>query len=354
MTWFVRRMNDDDRPSFLKFLGQWIRYLPVEDHYQWLYKENPHGEALTWLAIHADDKRIIGCTSLFPRKIFIRDHIETGVCGGDTFVAPDCRKMGIAGQLHSISNEEMTHDGVSFHFGFPNQANLSVLVRSGANIVGNFKTKVLLLRVEPVVNRLKFANVIPAGICNLVNIILRSYALRTRSTSQNDGDLFKISKFDDRYDRFIEETIPSYRICCIRDSAYLNWRYFKNPVKAHKVLEYREKGVLQGFMVVQLMDNKCILFDLFVKNRREILQNIMSRFIEYAFSQSIELITFIVNPSWLHASELRKIGFIFEGFASKGHTLHFLPVKDYGETDYLKKPENWYLTLGDLDSEAAV
>ncbi|OPX96599.1 MAG: hypothetical protein A4E58_01686 [Syntrophorhabdus sp. PtaB.Bin006] len=354
MRWFARRMNDNDQPSFLGFLGHWIRHLPVEDHYQWLYKENPHGEALTWLAIRAGDERIIGCTSLFPRKIFIRDHIATGVCGGDTFVAPDCRRMGIAGELHRVSNEEMIQAGVGFHFGFPNQANLSVLARLGTNIVGSFRTKALLLRVEPVVRRLRLGDVVPARMCNLANAILRSFMLHRRPVLSNDGDLFEITEFDDRYDRLIEETIPSYQICCIRDSSYLNWRYFKNPLKAHKVLEYREKGVLQGFMVVQLVDNKCILFDLFVNNKREILRNIISSFIKYAFLQSIELVTFTVNPSWSHASDLRKAGFVFGDLASRGDTLHFLPVKGYSETDYLRKLGNWYLTLGDLDSEAAV
>ena len=88
MEWFIKRMEPQELDPYLNFLGHRITYMPVLSHFQWLYQENPHGKAVTWLAIHRKNKKIIGCTSIFPRRIWVKDHITLGSVGGDTLVHP--------------------------------------------------------------------------------------------------------------------------------------------------------------------------------------------------------------------------------------------------------------------------
>lgn len=46
----------------------------IEDsaaRYEWLYRTNPHGKAITWLAVERASARVVACKSLFPRAALV-------------------------------------------------------------------------------------------------------------------------------------------------------------------------------------------------------------------------------------------------------------------------------------------
>ena len=91
MDWYIRSLEPKDRVSFLSFLANWINHIAVAIRYQWLYEENPHGKALTWLAIHRKNEEIIGCTSIFLKNFRSKDHVILGAIGGNACVNPKFR-----------------------------------------------------------------------------------------------------------------------------------------------------------------------------------------------------------------------------------------------------------------------
>ena len=111
-TWYIRPIQAEDTKAFLSFLSAWVTNVSLEDRYRWIYQDNPHGKALTWLAVTSLDNKIVGCASVFPRKMWLNGHAETGSAGGDTYVDPMWRRKGIAEALHRASSKGMRKKGV--------------------------------------------------------------------------------------------------------------------------------------------------------------------------------------------------------------------------------------------------
>lgn len=345
-------MKSEDRDPYLNFLGHRITYVPVSSHYQWLYQENPHGKAITWLAIHRKSDEIIGCTSIFPRRIWFRGQIILGCVGGDTFVDPNFRRRGIAKQLHQISISEMRETGIKFHYGFPNSANLGAFLKSGGCHPGNFREMRLLLRSQRIVAKLKLGETLSSRLTRFADIFISLYInFKLRGSTHDDGNLKKISRFSTSFDKLVEEVIPSYNVCCVRDSEYLTWRYFGNPLKAHTILSYEEEGSLHGFAAIEFCGDRCIIFDFFVRNEQEIVRNFLCNLIRYAITKNSNSIISTINPEGLYYRH-----FLTCGFKSGSHStelpLMVLTANEDEDIEYMRNIGNWYLTHGDYDIES--
>ncbi|PYR28299.1 MAG: hypothetical protein DMF98_03345, partial [Acidobacteria bacterium] len=52
------------------FEGAWMDTC-ADRRLQWLYQENPFGQARTWLAVDTESTEVIGCASVFPSHNYI-------------------------------------------------------------------------------------------------------------------------------------------------------------------------------------------------------------------------------------------------------------------------------------------
>lgn len=352
MEWYTRELKPQDRDSFLSFLGRRITSVSVAGHYQWLYRENPHGEALTWLAILRGSEEIIGCTSIFPRKVWVRDRVTLGCVGGDTFIDPMFRRRGIATELLRVSREGMAKSGIRFHYGFPNAENFVPHLKVGSIHPGDFQEMRILLRIEPVLKKLKLGGKLFAGLSKFGDKILSLYIEARLPKSINwDENIKIISNFDNKFDKLVETVVPSFNICGIRDSNYLNWRYCKNPMKAHTILSYDEKDISHGFAVLQFIGNRYYIFDFFVKTEDKLVENFISALVKFALSKGSELITWGINPTGPYVKNFLRCGFNLQNNLTY-RTFHVLPPDDDSDLEYLANLKNWYLTFGDYDIES--
>src|SRR5688500_19496863 len=44
----------------------------LERRHEWLYEENPHGRALSWVAVEDGTGRLIGCNAFFPKRLVVQ------------------------------------------------------------------------------------------------------------------------------------------------------------------------------------------------------------------------------------------------------------------------------------------
>src|SRR4030095_397250 len=119
----IRSASHEDRRHIVKLMKNAYRG-DMDARYDWLYKSNPHGEALTWLAFERTSGEAVGCTSIFPRRVIVCGHKRIGGIGGDCFIEPRVRRQGLATALHSASFAEMRAGGVDFMYGPPTPNNL--------------------------------------------------------------------------------------------------------------------------------------------------------------------------------------------------------------------------------------
>ena len=131
----IRRADEDDRDSLLALIGKLYRGDGVA-RYEHLYQSNPHGPALTWLAIETATGEAVACTSLFPRRVRVAGRERAGSIGGECYVEPRVRRQGLAVALHRASLALLREGGVEFMYGPPVPNTLAALLKAGSTLVG--------------------------------------------------------------------------------------------------------------------------------------------------------------------------------------------------------------------------
>src|SRR6185503_15779643 len=134
----IRTAAESDRHHIIRLMGS-IYAGNMQERYEWLYLSNPHGRALTWLAVERASGETVGCSSIFPRKVIVNGRERTGGIGGDCYIEPRVRRRGLATALHEASFAEMRAGGVEFMYGPPTPNNLGALVKAGSHLVTSYR-----------------------------------------------------------------------------------------------------------------------------------------------------------------------------------------------------------------------
>lgn len=353
MDWYIRLMEPKDKSEYLRFIENWIKHIPVEKRFEWLYERNPHGRAVTYLVIHRKNGNIIGSTSLFPKEMSWMGHRRfRATLGGDTFVDPAYRRQGIARKLHLETLNGLMERNMEFHFGFPNVGNFKALLKAGVLSPGNFEGLRLVLGCEPFIEKLRLGAVAERVLGKMGNTLF-SISMKGKYKFAHESDLHIIHGFDQKFDKLVEEVLPDHGLCCSRGAEYLKWRYIDNPLHESTILAYEEEDTLHGFAVVRIRGWKCLLVDFFSRSQKEYVEKLIHAVIAFAISRGSSLITLEANPRGLYTESFLKCGFRF-GYRSSKYPLVVFPKNgplDHEIQKAVRNLDNWYLTFGDQDRE---
>ena len=119
MNFMVGLAGPEDRLAIEAAVAERLPGVDVARRHRWLYEENPHGPALTWIARDGATGQVAGMTSFFPRCIVAQGREVTAAMGGDCYVRPAFRRRGIASALHGASRRDMSRFGIEVKFGTP-------------------------------------------------------------------------------------------------------------------------------------------------------------------------------------------------------------------------------------------
>ncbi|MGD0664054.1 MAG: GNAT family N-acetyltransferase [Syntrophorhabdales bacterium] len=347
-TWYIRPIRAEDTEAFLPFLSAWVTNVSLKDRYRWMYQDNPHGKALTWLAVTSQDSKIVGCASVFPRKMWLNGHVETGSAGGDTYVDPLWRRKGIAEALHRASSKGMRENGVMLQYGFPLRENLKAKCKAGACLPGDFVSARCFLSIRPFVKKVKLDRLLPGKLLDLLDRVFLKVTNREISSSDESHYVVReVDTFDERFEAFSEELSSSFKICCVRDSSYLRWRFLNNPFRKYVLLEVTRKrdGRLYGFAAVEVSGDIGLMSEFFVRPESDAVKALLLGAMRFAVSRSLRSLWFeLINPTGPFVRDLARSGFKLNYSDQK--TLDVMG--DY-KRDALTDLRNWHLTLSDLD-----
>ncbi|MCS6911743.1 MAG: GNAT family N-acetyltransferase [Myxococcales bacterium] len=188
----------------------------AQARYEWLYRRNPHGPALTLLA-QEPNGAVVGVTSLFPRRVRVGGRVLTGAIGGDGFVRPAWRRRGVATRLHQAALANMAEAGIDFMFGPPEPYNLRALLRAGARVVGQVVRHSRILRLPPGPPRW-----------------LDALAARVLAPRPSDLEVVALgAEPDPRVDQVcaaaLRDTPEAEEVLPLSDAAYVAWRFAAAP-----------------------------------------------------------------------------------------------------------------------------
>jgi RimJ/RimL family protein N-acetyltransferase len=232
-TYTVRPADHDDPSDRARVLDILREYFAGDEderaRYEWLYLDNPHGRARTYLAL-ANDGRPVGVTSLFPRRVQVGGRIAIGAIGGDAFVTPSFRRRGIVTALHRLALAALDED-LSFMFGPPEPNNLKALLQAGAVVVGAVRRYRRPLGLAG----LGRGGAALAPAASLLERILAPASARGGSLAPL-GDA-PDPRVDAVWSEVAAHVGATSGVCPVRDAAFYAWRFGRCP-------SGRERGYL--------------------------------------------------------------------------------------------------------------
>lgn len=206
----------------------------------WLYKENPCGEARTWLAVDPESTEVIGCGSVFPSHKYIGGRVFRIGTTIDFAVEPRYRTAGAALAIQRALTSESRRAGFDCLIGKPNRKALPIFRRVGYRSIGDCR---------------KWIKALDAPLAR---------------PDWNDGPWSDalVSAADERVDTLWDAGKSQCRIAGVKTAAYLNWRYlcFKEMSYGLYCLFHRGDQRLAGYIVFTRMETSAFIADLFCED----------------------------------------------------------------------------------------
>ncbi|MBC8176328.1 MAG: GNAT family N-acetyltransferase [Desulfobacteraceae bacterium] len=321
----------------------------------WQFRHNPAGEAFCALA--EDHGIVVGQYTVIPTRFSVQGDETLFAFSCDTMIHPEYRKQGMFTALaRKVYRLIESRHGINTVWGFPNEISLPGFTRSL-----NWKLlTVFPLRVIPLRPLAMFYPYLPFK----KRFRQNQQGMDDSSSSEisNSGVRFPdvpgllvepITRFDAEFDKLWDRNRDIAPVIQVRNTAYLNWRYFGVSEFGYRAFAIRFDGTLSGYMVIRMMGLRGhffgVLADLFpfpVRDR-SMTRRLFLFARNYCKTQGAEFMTCLISrsdPSLFKEVGLRKIPAIFN--PKKWYFGCRYPQNDRA---VLGSPKNWYLTYGDTD-----
>jgi CelD/BcsL family acetyltransferase involved in cellulose biosynthesis len=303
----IRRMTEADREGVKSLIAK-MSPGDVESRYEWLYQTNPHGRALTWVAIDRKTGDTAGCTSVFPRRVLVEGRERIGSIGGDCFVEPRFRRRGLATALHRASFSSMRDEGVDFMYGPPVVNNLSALVKAGSRVVTGYRRWARPLTGSGAY-KAAFARVPSRLEARLADLPVMIFDHLMRADAR-EFQLEPVIEFSSEFDDLFERVAVKQKIACLRDSGYLRWRYLESPNQRQVPFAVKRSGETIGFLVLEMSRDKAAVIDLFTLPEAQVIDAALQLAIGYATEAGCSSLELSLTQGCVLSERLGGLGFI--------------------------------------------
>lgn len=236
-----------------------------KEYYEWKLFRNPYQKGKIYL--ERKDGKVIGSTTITPKRISIGGEERLAAEIGDTFTHPDHRRKGVFSRGVDACTRFAISQGITIIYGTPNSESLAGYQKKlGYPPCPFVKLKYLTKHRRILLPAGKFIGKVvlrrksrPPNLFLLAMLKQRfSHSAFPRlnvSARQRLFDISRVHKFTDEIDGVWGSS--RYLFFNIRDKTYLNWRYFSNPDK-YQVLAAKRVDDYLGYAVTKLSRNRKI------------------------------------------------------------------------------------------------
>jgi hypothetical protein len=342
-TMLVRQADlDSDYGELIRTLQTNLPLLPPARFFDWLYRRNPEGPALTWIAIEAESGKTVGVAAAFPRRLYWRSAEVRGYVLGDFCIAPEHRSLGLAVALQRACLAELCASGARFALDFPSEGMLAVYKRLRIPTDRAIVRHARLLRADQKVGSIVRVGAVARGITVVANGALRlanTGRRRTRCAVELEewawGEEFTLAA---------RRWSGEMGTCVARTSEYLNWRYGEHPSRRYQLLAARSGTELRGYLVQHMDGINCTIDDLMADDdavRHDLLLESIAT-AGACGGQTLSAPWLSTNPG---GEVLREFGF----WRRESRPLVLLSW-NADENDAIQGEECWYVSHGDWES----
>jgi hypothetical protein len=338
-----------DRQAITEVLDRNRDYQVDSRRFDWLYVKNPAGRARVWLLRDEDSGGAIGASAALPRRMWLRGEQVTCHVMSDFSIDVKYRSIGPALKLNRHSLTPVFDGEVPFAYDFPTETMTVAHKWLKAEPIGKQLRFVHPLRLDTHVQKFLGEGVVGQAASWLGNTALKAYAtVRGLSPGYSAADEAATpGAFDSSFSELDGEVGPGFRVCGVRDRAYLDWRYGQNPLRKFRLVKLKRRDRLVGFAVYLMNEARVSVWDLFSLDALEVKRNLLDAVLAKAAAASadgVEVILLDTSP-WIPM--LGRRGYVQRPPEDKVYV--FLPR----ETDLggvVDNAASWYMTMGDNDT----
>ncbi|RMF57187.1 MAG: hypothetical protein D6748_11700 [Calditrichaeota bacterium] len=317
---------------------------PYEKRYDWLYLNNPYGEAIAWIIEDDKNHTPVGFTAVYPRMMLVNNQEMLVWNCGDFSIDRRFRTLGIALKLRKAAKNCVEKGEVPFLYAHPNDRMVHIHLKAGHQKIALMKRYALLINIAKVLRDKPFG----AGISKIINPVLKGgLRFKNRKLGEFEIQRAKDAIFDHRYREICEELSKKYAIIGLRDETYLKWKFSDHPVFNYSVFNYYQQNKLKGYIIYTIEGDTVYLIEIVAT--QEFQKALLSTFIhtiltEYPEVYSVSTIQQEFNPV---IPTLHEIGFRFRDDATSSVIAY---TANPQLADFVFDGKQWFMNVGDRDA----
>lgn len=352
-SWTWREAGPADYEDQARLFNACFRKHKTVDTFRWKYAENPHGPAVSVVAVDAS-ARVVGGYSYVPRR-FRRDGLRVLLMqASDAMVHESARRQGIFTGLDDVVCEEVGRRGVPWSYAYSGRLSYNGFLGNGWKDIGQAPVFRYRFQSERGLLRLGRLGPLLARAAPLLNRAWHRRDRRLLPLGQRVAALTAIERFDESFDELFEATVPAVGLVGERDSAWLNWRYVDTPSGRQNCWALRSpdgRGLL-GYLVAEFVDGNAYLVDHQARDEAA-RTHLLEAFLAMAHGRGMAEATAMVFQHHPAAAVLQQLG--FEAPRGKMPFRHVFPwivraCREDSPADDLSM-SRWHLADGDRDAE---
>jgi hypothetical protein len=343
--WRVRDYQDGDETDIVNLVN--IEGKPRYDLRQWLwwFKNNPYG-FLTCVSEH--DGKIVGHMGLSLLDIKVGDQIIRASQASALIVHPDFRHQGMFLAIGKALMKKASEEGVLFTYGFPNEPAYRGHLKYGWFDVSMIPVLATYFNTYETTT-MRTLGPLAKTVSSFVDYFFSKKRSRKFLPIENLR-ISQISRFDESINEFWNRVSKDYGVIVVRNSKYLNWKYFSRPDAHYNVLLAERDGQVEGYLVLYIRElgkkKYGYIIDVLCRSE-DVFLNLLHRAFKYFSEKKVGSTKCLMLKNYFTYRTLKDQG--FTPFLRRKIRLCARINSPDLFPFYRAHAKQWYVTYGDCD-----
>lgn len=333
-------------PSLVDVLDQTRDNQPNLRRFEWLYLNNPDGQAVVWTLRKVDEDKIVGFTACIPRQMSVEGQNRSCWIGADFSILPKYRSLGLALKLRRAAKDQIDAGRVDFLYSHPNDKMAVIHERVGHRPLGKMIRLARLVTTRPIlIENPKLRHIAPLA----APLLDRALAWAGPEWRVRDRGSVQVAEaaFDERFDELFARERRSIPIVGLRNAAYLNWRYVANPLRKHRVITLQRDGRLAAYLVfhVDEQESIAVVQDIFPTHEANDVRTLLKWLYGFSREEKLRSISMTLHEAGPLIALLKS--FAYQTRAETSAMFHYAIENEANRG--LSDPARWHVCQGDRD-----
>lgn len=342
----VRADLEKDSEQITRVLQRNLPGLPHARRFEWLYRNNPAGEAWSWLIREASTQEPIGVASVFPRTIWLGG--EKTRCGqvGDFAIDLNYRSLGPAVMLQRATFEPVDQGRLAFCYDCPPHGQgMAPFHRLGIKPHCRVERYARLQRSRRELEKVFGRGKLSGSLSYLFDVFLTKRRFRHRRNSGIETALHP-GRFGDEFTVLDEKVGGKTGIRGRRGAEELNWRYMEDPLNSYRTVTAHRDRELVGYAVFASRGEDAFVIDLLALEIDDVAPILLDAIAENVKAESAQALYVLAGEQSGIARFLRRQG----GFQFRSHAASVVVYAGSSTAahEVSRRYENWFFTHADM------